>query len=328
VPDVETRMLIKTGCLVGGITVAARPDLCKKGSRMQEWVKLVASRLEQLLKICYSGKVGEETNVISLGESEGSGDDGGSTDWAVLYHILVLLEKMYIHIPSVTDSAMKSVSCSALDIFGSVATSLLLMEVIQEAMLYPHAWVRMVSCRIIACYCARRDAKKGKSGLIISSEKGEFLTKKSGLFGLGRKLCVVLNMPQLPDGLLSSATNTLVFVITALINTAGSVDNLVERRVRKPDADSQSLKKARLSVRAALPDSDGDGSDDVSGDSGEGDDDSDSDEEELDEGAEEEEESVADVSSGSVEGYHWIMQRLRGLGVDSRGNRRLHVLQV
>lgn len=316
-PDIETRMLLKTGCLVGGITVAARPDLCKKGSRVQEWVKILASRLEQLLKICYSGKVGEETNLISLGESEGVGDDGGSTDWAVLYHILILLEKMYVNIPSVTDSAMRNVSCSALDIFGSSSASLLLLEVIQEAMLFPHAWVRMASCRIIQNYCERRDPTRGKSGLITSSEKGEFLTKKGGLFGLGRKLCVVLNMPVLPAGLLASATSTLVFVITALISTVGVIENLVERRVRKPDGDEHPSKKTKL-LDEVESDKSGDSSDDHSHDDDEDSAASDS----------VEEETLDDVASNTVEGSHWIMQRLRGLGVDSRGNRRLHVLQV
>lgn len=324
-PDIEARMLIKTGCLVGGITVAARPDLCKKGARIQEWVSLLASRLEQLLKICHTGQFGEDTPIMSLGEREGAGDDSGSTDWAVLYNILLLLEKMYIHIPSVTDSAVRTVSCQYSGSLGAPDQSLLLMEVIQEAMMYPHAWVRMVSSRILASYCKRRDAKKGKSGLIISSDKGEFLMKKGGLFGLGRKLCVVLNMPQVPEGLLQSATSTLVFVIAALSNTAGVIDNLVERRMRKGAQPNKKVKAASenemldLAQNSAsddeeeeVADSDGE-SDDASVDSSNSDDDK----------------AELETDSGSnVEGHHWIMQRLRGIGVDSRGNRRLHVLQV
>ena len=34
------------------------------------------------------------------------------------------------------------------------------------------------------------------------------------------------------------------------------------------------------------------------------------------------------LSATTRSGASWIMQRLRGLGADSRGNRRLHVLKV
>ena len=138
---------------------------------------------------------------------------------------------------------------------------------------------------------------------------------------MGRKLCVVLNMPQIPDGLLQSATNTLVFVIAALSNTVAVIDNLVERRIRKG---SQPTKKVKLSPENEMVVS---AQNTLSTD--------DEDEDAIDsaasrssDSADEEEEVDPDSASNNVEGHHWIMQRMRGIGVDSRGNRRLHVLQV
>jgi U3 small nucleolar RNA-associated protein 20 len=86
-----------------------------------------------------------------------------------------------------------------------------LMQTVQEAILFPHAWVRAASCRLLALYLGRRDVSGPR--LRTSVDGIEILTMPNGLYDLSRRLCIVLNQPRLTDALLNSAVNALVFVI-------------------------------------------------------------------------------------------------------------------
>jgi hypothetical protein len=40
---------------------------------------------------------------------EGQGDGGGAESWAVSYHLIVLLERLYVHLPAAADHAVSYV---------------------------------------------------------------------------------------------------------------------------------------------------------------------------------------------------------------------------
>ena len=310
----KNKMLIKTGYVVGSLTVAARPDLWKKGSYIHEWIKFIRQHLLQMTKIDHNSSVFEEVAMVSLEEKEGVGDAVGVSDWALVYNLLILLDKMLENLPTAVESEICSISFEQ-------PKPIYMMDLVQEMMMYPHSWVRMVSLRILSRYCCRRDALKGKSGLSLFSEYGEFLCRQGGLFSFGRKLCVVLNMMHVPDKLLSSSVCCLVFVINALVKTIDTIDNSVERRKHRGICSDNDNKSQALTGKIL-------GADTEMGSGGNEHIESDCESSESDSDCVNGDVYKNEKTIGTITGHHWIMQRLRGIGNDSRGNRRLHVLQV
>ena len=225
-PTSQARALVRTGSQVAGLLVMARPDLFKRQGYVLQTATLAHSLLITLLGLHRGSGQGSHlegtTGGASLSkrelsryENEGQGDGGGAEAWAVSYHLLVLLERLYVHLPAAIDHVVTHPSDD---------TMVPLMEAVQEAMLFPHAWVRSVACRLIRLYLSRRDVSLGRSHTAASSsssssrDKGmvEVLTTSNGLFHLGRRLCVVLNQPHLTSTLLEAAVANVVFVIRAM----------------------------------------------------------------------------------------------------------------
>ena len=226
-PTSQARALVRTGSQVTGLLVMTRPDLFKRQGYVLQTVTVAHSLLITLLGLHkgsgqgshLEGKTGGASlskRELSRYENEGQGDGGGSEAWAVSYHLLVVLERLYTHLPAAIDHVVTHPSDDAM---------VPLMEAVQEAMLFPHAWVRSVACRLIRLYLSRRDVSLGRSHTSSSSssssssrDKGtvEILTTSNGLFHLGRRLCVVLNQPHLTSTLLEAAVANVVFVVRAM----------------------------------------------------------------------------------------------------------------
>ena len=226
VPTSQARALVRTGSQVAGLLVMTRPDLFKRQGYVLQTVSVAHSLLVTLLGLHkgsgqgshLEGKTGGASlskRELSRYENEGQGDGGGAETWAVSYHLLVVLERMYMHLPAAIDHVVTH---------PSDGTMVSLMEVVQEAMLFPHAWVRSVACRLIRLYLSRREVTLGRSHTSSSSSSSssrdkstvEILTTSNGLFHLGRRLCVVLNQPHLTTTLLEAAVANVVFVVRAM----------------------------------------------------------------------------------------------------------------
>ena len=343
--DSSARALIRTGSQCSGLLVTARPDLIKKSAQFHAIIKSAARCLLNLMHMSHNSQASrgslEKREMAKF--DEGVGEAGGTESWAAIYHILVMVETFYTHLPSGTDTAITHFTHAAqtpVAAFQEASSSskkrrqddaqqakaqapggVLVMEIVQEAMLFPHAWVRAAAARVLCSYLQRRDVNRSK--LATSATGTEILLQPNALYHLARRLCIVLNQPVLSESLLRSASTSLVFVIRAMFQNP-------ELAVLPEESAEQS---------AAATDAGGDGDDDAEGDGDEEDDDDDDDE---DDGAEDEEEAVAlTVANAKMHqtmpsspaalpktGASWTMQRLRGLGVDSRGNRRHYVLTV
>lgn len=159
---------------------------------------------------------------------EGKGEiDRADCDWVLIYHLLCLIEQMYLHLPAATDYAITHLMTT-----NTITSSLnknnyiinqtnnqtnnqinnktinnediinnktlnnmpLLMELIQESLLFPHAWIRSVSSRVLLLYLHRRDVMKSR--LYTSLDGIEILMIPNSLYQLARRICIVLNQPR------------------------------------------------------------------------------------------------------------------------------------
>ena len=283
--EVEIKPLIRTGVQVLGLIVSGRPDAVRKNKSIPDLVFTIRVLLHQLLGVsdeAFSGdakcrrKSFHKRELSTSGRQEGEGDDGAVATWSILYHTLILMEKLLFFLPQDVDNAILS--------HQSDETLPFLMETIQESMLYPHSWVRSVSCRVLAQYLDRRDPT-----CLGSPSRGvaEVLEQENHLYNMSRRLCVVLNQPTLPNNFLPYLSKCLVFAIRGLFHLSS-------------DEHENTVQLASLDCKE---------------------------DSEIDSNFDEVEESNTDIKP-AIRGANWVVQRLRGIGADSRGHRRLHVIKI
>jgi len=172
---------------------------------------------------------------------------------------------------------------------------------------------------------SRRDVTLER--LSTSNDGIEILIQPNALYNLARKLCVVLNQPELPASLLEATTYSIVFTIRAMENnqelSKASNTDKENGEIDFDDNDNYDDDGADSTSKRALEDADDDYHDNDDDDGNDDDDDDDDDtNEEL------EDSSTKKVEVSSLSGSNWIIQRLRGLGADIRGKRRLHVIKI
>ena len=260
--SIEIKPIIRTGAQVLSLIVVGRPDMVKKSKCLPSvfgWLRRLLFKLVDVDEGSDNKKRNslQRRELSNPNECEGEGDASGVTTWSILYHSLLLLEKLFKCLPGETDAAVLSQKLEPNLPF--------LLDTVQETLLYPHVWVRSVSCRILELYVKRRDPK-----LFLSKSpqsEGDILLQHNGLYNFARRLCVALNQPELPEGLFQPLCSCIVFAVRALYHAQGDKD-ISSRTIDETDASQQ------------------------------------------------------------PEGANWAIQRLRGIGADSRGSRRLHVIKV
>ena len=287
--------LIIAGAKVCSLLVQSRQDLMRKKKIVDVVFFNTRCRMQEVLK--FSGMLstaepessesanqeeceeGIGASALSFLNSKGSKMSG--EDWVVLYQLISTIEQCLLTMPGPAGlSFIQSVSDS---------TIYPLMPLILESLLYPHAWVRAASCRVVVLYLQQRDVVPDRLALPSSSEDSfEFLTQKNGLYQLGRRLCVFLSHHNLTDGMLEHAATAAVFAVRAMF--------------RNPHLMSSSItaagSKGSLNDDDRIEDGVVDATDDAEG--------------------------IVVESDGAT----WMMRRLRGVGFDSRGDRVLHVMRV
>lgn len=389
---VQQRALIRTGAQVVSILISTRPDLFKKAGRVAKVVGITRRALLVLMDMpdqvapqtCDPSPSGVQTEVAALAPgvqivrkrrsslekremstgAEGDGDGGKAEHWAVIYHLLMLLEALFAHAPSAADfscthpepasaheskdtpnsavkrrksleAVLESVNARAVTASSRPVS---MMEIVQEAMLFPHAWVRASACRVLQTYLARRDVSLAQCMQQSVSEMGvyvEVLLLPNGLYQIARRLCITLNQPLLPESHLQAAVRCLVFVIRAMsrnVDLSAVPNSAVSHPTSQTEVLTQSLAVGISDID--VEDVDENGDDFI--------DDDDDDAEDRFHGVgvtQDDNEAEGDESDGVAidggetagtqpSGANWVMQRLRGLGSDSRGRRRLFVIKV
>jgi U3 small nucleolar RNA-associated protein 20 len=143
--SVEVSARVRTGSQIASILVSARPELAKKFSIVSSSVQTVREHLVAIISSTSEALKDDDIVVESefVGASNPStshngSEAGGTETWAVVYHLILFLEKLLI---SLTNSAEKAI------LKTSSSKGPELMCVIQEALLYPHSWVRIAACR-------------------------------------------------------------------------------------------------------------------------------------------------------------------------------------
>jgi hypothetical protein len=321
--DANSKALVRTGAQMQGLLVKARPELLKRSDSMRD---IVASASQSFLALLSSGEAGPSRVKGSIWKremskfGEGQGDSGGSDAWAVIYQLLGLLENLYTSLPSTTDHAVTHLTASGADLDRSV----LLMEQVQEAMLFPHAWVRAVAVRVVQLYLSRRDVTRAR--LSVTADGVEILTTPNGLYHLARRLCIVINQPTLPAAMVDPLSTCLVFAIRAMLRNP---DLAVVPAGESGDGEDDDEEEERVASEQPAEECDDDEEEDENEVEGE-------EEEPQDEGVQHEvvrgkslnSSTVVEKVGAELSGANWVMQRLRGIGADSRGNKRIHVMKV
>ena len=306
--------LIKAGACSAAVLVASRPDIFKKPGKMAKLLTSVHACLSRL-------------STAKPPTAADKAEDHAPSLYSALTLLLSLLDKAYSALPSTIDEAIHSLGGSGGDQDGSTGYA---MVIVGELLLYPHAKVQGAACRVLQLYLSRRNPKllANPTGTKVSYD---LLLSPNYLYDLGRKLCVVLNRPSLSEGHLYSAMYCIKFVVCALFHNPG-----LTVQVEQPSTlslhDEEEIKAAGSEPGVEDDEDDADeseGEDEVK--SPTVDDDVAPEEEGADEeqaGDGEEGDDEVDEGAAGKDGSNWIMQRLRGIGTDSRGLRRYHVLKV
>jgi U3 small nucleolar RNA-associated protein 20 len=280
--DISQRPLMRTGAQVAGIVVGSRHDIIKR-NMVNNILLMMTALLTQFALVENKIDLEQEQETAVVTENEGDGNVGGLETWALLYHFLTLLERLFEQLPLVVEKSIVMIQ-------KSDNPPRHLFELLEEAMLFPHAWVRSVSCRIIKSYLQRRDPIASNFGSIAHGSSSvseiEILLTPNALYNLARRLCLMLNYPVILPSLLPSLTSCLVFVIRAMYYHPSLVTKIDQPLEEEVDSEPKS-------------------------------------EDENDESS-----PSVPTEPSLVASSNWAMQRLRAIGGDPRGSKRLNVLKV
>lgn len=287
--DPKTLAIVRTGAQMTAILAQARAEVFKRppssgGNANENIVHTVIATIYRFLSynLSENSAAAGAAEMARFEEGQGSEEaDSGST-WTLCYYLLRLLEQLYQALPAATDFA-----CTHSHTYNKQKDQLL-MDVVQEYMLYPHSWVRSVCIRILKLYLERRGITKKR--LSTHPDGEEICLRTNGLYQFARKLCIILNQPVLPADVVDNCMHCITFVIQAMHN-APELSTKIEK------GDEKATKIEKIDTEA-----------------------------EAEEDGAEEEEEVATQSK--LFGAQWVMRRLQGLGTDNRGKRRLHVLTI
>lgn len=166
--------LRRTAAQASGIFVQARPELVRKGAGGK-------GRLPWLLSALSSMLPRRAADVIAAARSAGWGDAGGGAvvlaggdgggaedDWEGVYHAVLSIGKAFEALPGAFNAALSDRGGKRQgegdereekdhDAEGGAFSSNDLFERLLEALLYPHAWVRLAAARVWGSLFAKRD---------------------------------------------------------------------------------------------------------------------------------------------------------------------------
>lgn len=133
-----------------GLLVSSRPDLVKKAGIVAKTIKQSHLVLNMIVSVSEGIKDDDDIQEseklvfdISRSASTVSGSEvGGAELWALAYHLLLYLQVLLTG--PLGNSSDQVFQASVVTVNSIESTA---MEVIQEALLYPHLWVRIAASR-------------------------------------------------------------------------------------------------------------------------------------------------------------------------------------
>ncbi|CAN0351255.1 unnamed protein product, partial [Discosporangium mesarthrocarpum] len=203
----EAQALRRTAAQAAGIFVQARPDLVRRGLRLRDL-------LEELAGLLPRKASGVITSVSHRGGSLGGLIDQGPSssvdEWESVYHAIVSIEKALKILPGACDSILDGPTGGNVEVGPS-----------WEALLYPHAWIRLAAARAWGIYFSKRSPDTFNRWLL-----GRIVLQS--LFSFSYPLCLMLthlcNLDPVPAGktfqvdpaLMDQSVKNLVFLGQAM----------------------------------------------------------------------------------------------------------------
>ena len=354
--------LIKTGAKIMTILISAQSDILKKSLRVHKIIKIIKHVLVLLLE----PKCQPEQLSSNIDNASKEGDiDGGTTPWAITYQLLLLIEKLYQTLPDITDDIfMNKITASNTtntttasanrnnhniegdenDIINEHQNNNIhMVSLIEELLLYRHVWVSAASCRILYYYLHKRNPKKlltmskQQSKLHLKQQSPhhqqtpiqqqqqqgiEILITDNFMYQTARRLCIIINRPYLNEVDLSTVSLCLIYLMKVFIlnPSLATFTNTDTDNTESNNNDTNDIMRDNIENE----DEDDDENNDDIDDNNNNDDEDEADINTTNDNIDNEEEESDTIKNAAS----WIMQRLRGIGADSRGQRRLHVLKV
>lgn len=153
--------LRRTAAQATGLFISARPELFRKGAQRRVcWLLaslsvMLPRRAADVIAAARSsgwgdgvGTVAESTRASGTGE----GDDGFATDWEGVYHAVLSIGKAFDAAPAACYAALTTNgsggSSGGDKCKGEDSRPREILERLLEALLYPHAWVRLATARL------------------------------------------------------------------------------------------------------------------------------------------------------------------------------------
>lgn len=160
--------LRRTAAQASGIFVLARPELVRKGSsggRLPWMLSALTSMLPQraadVIAAARSAGWGDAGVGSASGAVVAAGGGGGAEDWEGVYHAVLSIGKVMDTLPG----ACSAVLCCNREGEGeagkedpkAASPGHELFDRLLEALLYPHAWVRLATARVWGSFFSKRD---------------------------------------------------------------------------------------------------------------------------------------------------------------------------
>lgn len=201
--------LRRTAAQASGIFVQARPELVRKGA--------AGGRLPWMLSALSSMLPRRAADVIAAARSAGwvdatggdggpgsvgaDGGGGGAGDWEGVYHAVLSIGKAFDALPGACNAALSAregggeTPMIGMESAKEASPSDDLFERLLEALLYPHAWVRLAAARVWGSFFSKRDpgtlavgggGGPGKEGEAPGQAQGDATPRKARAKGKGR----------------------------------------------------------------------------------------------------------------------------------------------
>lgn len=179
--------LFATGMQALGIAAVARPDLVRRGGRVEAALREVSKSVPYDLS------------------------SASNQNWERVYVAVMCLEKYMTALPGVCDRVLMTSNEPGLA---------RLLDSLSASLLFPHAWVRLACCRVWGLFLSRRDPVslspfKGGGGV---PKEEEYLVRSGALFRLAKNHAAQLDRNGVEPGLADQAVSNLVWIGRSLLH--------------------------------------------------------------------------------------------------------------
>ena len=206
------RALVRTAAQVTALIVSNRSECIKRLG----YTSSILNECFNFLSAIVIDSFHDKSHMEDQEESKETENAEGLSDWAIAYHLLLALDLLQFHLPFQADAVVGS------------ETSL---HAIQEAILYPHSWVRAAALRLLQRYLSSKDATVSTSCRLLSIP--------NSIYHLARRLCAAMNQNFLAASILDPLLSCLLFatramhysqrnIATAKLNLDCSIDEFEE----------------------------------------------------------------------------------------------------